>query len=106
MSISSNQQLAHKLDMADHPTHPNLRRPATALALKLGWAAALVVAVEVLARFGESLGQVAGVATVLLLQLMGIALLVRALAECLVAILALILVATIVQPPIQEPVTA
>lgn len=107
MSISSIRQSAHKLAMADHPYVPNLRRAATSLALSLGWAAVLVAMIEALSRFGEAFAQLTGlVALLLLLQLMNVALLVRALASCLVALLALILAATSAQTPFQEPVTA
>ncbi len=106
MSVSSIRQSAHKLAMADHPNVPNLRRPAISLALNLGWAAVLVATVEALGRSGETLAQATGLVAVLLLQLMSVALLVRALASCLVALLALILAAAAAQTPIQEPATA
>lgn len=105
MSISSIRQSAHKLDMADHPTFPTLRRPAISLALNLGWAAVLIVAIETLGRSGVVFSQVIGLAAVLLLELMSVALLVRSLADSLVALFALILAAAAAQTPNQETVT-
>ena len=92
--------------MADHLNLPNLRRPAVSLALNLGWTAVLVVAVETLGDSGEAFAQVTGFAPVLLLQLTSVALLVRALAGGLFALLALIFAAAAAQTPIQEPATA
>ncbi|UTP37960.1 hypothetical protein M9M90_11990 [Phenylobacterium sp. LH3H17] len=91
--------------MADHTKLPNLRRPAIWLALKLGWDAVLIVAIETLGRSGEAFAQLTGLAAVLLLQLMSVALLVRALADSLVALFALILALAAAQTPTQEPVT-
>jgi len=106
MSISSTSQSAHKLAMVAHLNLPNLRRPAISLALNLGWTTVLVATIEALSRFGEAFAQLTGFVAVLVLQLMSIALLVRALAGCLVVLLALILAATAAQTPIQEPATA
>ncbi|MDP3747556.1 MAG: hypothetical protein Q8Q88_10985 [Phenylobacterium sp.] len=92
--------------MVAHLNLPNLRRPAISLALNLGWTTVLVATIETLSRFGEAFAPVTGFAAVLFLQLMSVALLVRALAECLVALLALILAVAAAQTPIQEPVTA
>lgn len=105
MSVSSTPQSAHKLDMADHTKLPNLRRPAISLALKLGCVAVLVATVEALGRSGESLAQVTCFVAVLLLQLMSVALLVRSLADSLVALFALILALAAAHTPAQETVT-
>lgn len=105
MSVSSTPQSAHKLDMADHPTFPTLWRPAISLALNLGCVAVLVATVEALGRSGEALAQVTCFVAVLLLQLMSVALLVRGLADSLVALFALILALAAAQTPAQETVT-
>lgn len=105
MSISSIRQSAHKLDMADDLNLPNLRRPAVSLALNLGWVAVLVAMIEAPGRSGEAFAQLTGFVPVLVLQLLSVALLVRALADGLIALWALILATAPAQTPIQEPVT-
>ncbi|MDP3854634.1 hypothetical protein [Phenylobacterium sp.] len=92
--------------MADNLNLPNLRRPAISLALNLGWVAVLVATIEALGRFGEAFAQLTGFVAVLVLQLMSAALLVRALADGLFALLALILAVAAAQTQLQEPVTA
>lgn len=99
-------QSAHKLDMADDLNLPNLKRPAISLALNLGWVALLVATSEALGRSGEAFAQVTGFVPVLVLQLLSVALLVRTLADALIALWALILAIAPAQTPIQEPVAA
>ncbi|WP_309643130.1 hypothetical protein [Phenylobacterium sp.] len=92
--------------MAEHTTFQDVKRLATSLVLHLGWGGALVVMIEAHGRFGETLAQTTGFATVLFLQLFGVALLVRALADCARALTAAIFEIAAAQRRTREPVTA
>lgn len=90
--------------MADQSPHRNLGRAAVSLALNLGWTIAVLASATALGRYGEILAQAPGLASILLFQLLSIALGVRALADVSVGVLRLIC-AAILRILDREPAT-